>query len=114
MIWLISPDSDTRRLIRLNLSKRGFRVLEASSQDELVSSRTKPQLIILDVDPPGKLKREVAEALRRNPWAQGTPLILLLTIAPTPSQLARLQPARWVEKPLAMNVLLASVRECLA
>jgi hypothetical protein len=35
-IWVISPDPDTRRLIGLNLNKRGFGVLETSPQDGLV------------------------------------------------------------------------------
>ena len=53
-IWVISPDPDTRRLIGLNLNKRGFGVLETSPQDGLEPSGAEPQLIILDMDPPGE------------------------------------------------------------
>lgn len=35
--WVIGPDADTRRLVGLNLSKRGFHVVETFSLDEPVS-----------------------------------------------------------------------------
>ena len=127
MIWVISPDPDTRRLIGLNLSKRGFSVLETSPQDGLVPfggvypersrgaqdrpSGAAPLLIILDVDPPDESGWEAASVLRQSPGLQETPMILLLSAAPAASRLISLQPVRWLEKPLAMDVLLALVRE---
>jgi hypothetical protein len=42
------------------------------------------------------------------------PLILVLAAAPTASRLVPLQPVRWLEKPLAMDALLALVRESVA
>ena len=110
-IWVISPDPDTRRLIGLNLSKRGFGVLETSPQDGLVPSSAEPLIIILDVDPPDESGWQAASALRQSPGLQGTPMILLLSAAPAARRLVPLQPVRWLEKPLAMDVLLALVRE---
>lgn len=113
MVWVISPDPDTRRLIGLNLTKRGFRTLEVSSQREVPLSSEKPQLIVLDVDPLDESGWEAVEAVRHSPWAQGVPLVLLASAAPTANQLATLQPVHWVEKPLTMDALLALVRERL-
>jgi DNA-binding response OmpR family regulator len=113
MVWIISPDPDTRRLIGLNLSKRGFRVLETSSQDGLALPREKPQLIILDVEPPDESGWQTARTLRRSFWTQAVPLILLLSSAPAPSRLVPFQPVRWLEKPLAIDALLSLVRESL-
>jgi DNA-binding response OmpR family regulator len=113
VVWIISPDPDTRRLIGLNLSRRGFPTMEASPQDALATANAKPQLIVLDVNPPDESGWEAARALRRSPWVQGVPLILLLAAAPRTSQLAPLEPVRWVEKPLAIDVLLVVVREIL-
>ncbi len=110
-IWVISPDPDTRRLIGLNLNKRGFGVLETSPQDGLVPSGTEPLIIILDMDPPGESGWQAAGVLRQSPGLQGAPMILLLSAAPAASRLVSLQPVRWLEKPLAMDVLLALVRE---
>jgi DNA-binding response OmpR family regulator len=112
-IWVISSDPDTRRLIGLNLDKRGFGVLETSPQDGLVPSGAEPLIIILDVDPPDESGWEAASVLRQSPGLQGTPMILLLSTAPAARRLVPLQPVRWLEKPLAMDVLLALVRESL-
>jgi CheY-like chemotaxis protein len=128
-IWVVSPDPDTRRLIGLNLSKRGFGVLETSPRDGLVPfggvyperSRgaqdrppsAEPLIIILDVDPPDESGWEAASALRQSPGLQETPMILLLPTAPAAKRLIPLQPVRWLEKPLAMDALLALVRESL-
>ncbi|HSR33501.1 MAG TPA: hypothetical protein VLY63_23285 [Anaerolineae bacterium] len=114
MVWVISSDSDTRRLIGLNLSKRGLCLQEMSSQGEMVRSGASPELIILDEDPHGRAGWKEAKALRRYPRLPDVPLILIVSTAPTPSQLVSLQPVRWVEKPLAMDILLALVQESLA
>ncbi len=113
-VWVISPDPETRRLIELNLTKRGFNTVEASLQGNLPASNVPPQLIILDVDLPGTSGLEVVDSLRRTFKVEGVPLVLLLSTAPTAGQLAAFQPARWLEKPLAMDSLLALVRESIA
>jgi len=87
--------------------------MEISPQDKLPPAWTRPQLIILDVDPPDEAGWQMAETLRRKSWGQGIPLILLLATAPTPSRLTHFQPARWVEKPLAIDALLSLVRESI-
>ena len=109
--WVISPDPDTRRLVGLNLSKRGFHVVETSPLDKLVSSGARPHLIILDVDLPDEPAWESVKLLRQSARAQDVPLILLLSVAPTASQIASLQPAHWVKKPLAIDEFLALVRD---
>lgn len=109
VIWIISPDLDARRLIGLNLKKRGLGVLETSPQDRPESFNVEPQLIILDMDLPDESGWEAASALRRGPGVQATPIILLLSAAPTARRLVPLQPVRWLEKPLAMDALLALV-----
>jgi DNA-binding response OmpR family regulator len=120
-IWVVSPDPDTRRLIGLNLNKRGFDVLETSPRDGLVPfgfaqdrpSSAEPLIIIVDVDPPDESGWEAASALRQIPGLQETQMILLLPTAPAAKRLIPLQPVRWLEKPLAMDALLALVRESL-
>lgn len=114
MVWVISSDPDTRRLIGLNLSKRGLRMLKTSTQVGLVPSGAQPHLIILDIDPSDESGWEAATALRHSSWLQGVPLILVLAAAPTASRLVPLRPVHWMEKPLAMDALLALVRESLA
>jgi hypothetical protein len=87
MVWVISSDSDTRRLIGLTLSKRGLRIREISPEDELAPSGANPHLIILDSDEGGQVDSRAASALRQDPRLREVPLILILTAALTPSWL---------------------------
>lgn len=114
IVWVISSDSDTRRLIGLNQSKRGLHIREISPQDEPAPSVGDPHLIILDAEPAGRVDWRAASALRQHPRLREAPLILIRSAAPTSSQLVPLQPIRWVEKPLDMDALLSLVRKSLA
>jgi DNA-binding response OmpR family regulator len=111
IIWVIGQDPDNRELIGLNLRKRGFRALEGCSQSDLASKSAKPQLIILEVD--DESGWQAAREVRHNSTLQRTPLILLVTAAPSTRRLVPLQPVRWLEKPLAMEAMLAMVKESL-
>ena len=114
LVWVISSDSDARRLIGLNLSKRGLQTREISPKDELAPSGAEPHLIILDSDPAAKVDWRAATALRQDPRLREVPLLLILAAPPTSSRLVPLQPVRWVEKPLDMDALVSLVRESLA
>jgi DNA-binding response OmpR family regulator len=114
MVWVISSDSDTRRLIGLNLSKRGLGHQEMPSQKDIAASDAAPHLIILDENAHGEMCWKEVQALRQNPRFLDVPLILILSAAPAPSLLLPLQPVRWVEKPLSMDVLLSQVQRSLA
>lgn len=73
----------------------------------------RPYLIALDVDPPGESAWESVKLLRQSARTQDVPLILLLAVAPTASQIASLQPVHWVKKPLAIDEFLALVRDSI-
>lgn len=113
IVWVIGQDPDNRQLIGLNLRKRGFQVLEGCAHGDLASKSASPQLIILEVEADDESGWQVAREVRPNSTLQGTPLILLVTAAPPARRLVPLQPVRWLEKPLAMDALLALVKESL-
>jgi DNA-binding response OmpR family regulator len=110
--WVISRDPDMRRVIELNLCRRSIRCIDVTLGEMGVPS-FKPQVIILDVDPPAGLDWEAARALRRTNSLHAVPLIVIATASPAASQLEALKPVFHVRKPLAMDELLAVVRECL-
>ena len=110
-VWIISCDPDTRRLISLNLNRRGFQIQEFLSQGERPSSEGGPQLIIGDAGLLDEPDWEAIGALRRLPSTKEMPLILLLADAPAASRLAPFQPVRWFEKLLAIDALLLVARE---
>ena len=117
-IWVISPHPSTRQLIGLNLAKRGFHTLEiprgAPSRGDLELPEGKPDVVILDVDPPNELDETAVQVIRERSELQQVPLLLILADAPSNSSLARLQPVQWARKPLAIDALLTTVRETLA
>jgi heterodisulfide reductase subunit C len=112
--WVISPHASTRQLVGLNLSRRGFKVWEASLPSDLRRSDAESHLIIVDIDPPNGLGWEAASSLREDPALRKVPLIFLTADAPTSGRLASLDPARWTSKPVDVRVLLEVVQECLS
>ena len=112
--WIISPHASTRQLVGLNLNRRGLRVLEAASPDELRSSDMAPHLIVVDVDPPNGSDWGTVSLLRKDSRLKTVPLVLLLADKPTSSRLAVLDPIQWTGKPVDVQALLALVQKCLS
>jgi heterodisulfide reductase subunit C/CheY-like chemotaxis protein len=100
-------------VIGLNLSKRGLYTVEIPQQELALPDNT-PDVVILDVDAPDGLGEQVVRAIRERPDLHKTPLLLILANAPSKARLARLQPVRWVRKPLAIDVLLNTALTTLA
>ena len=115
-IWVMSADPEIRRLIALNLSKRGFHIVESVFPAPSPPASETPQLVIVDFNagPSEAHDWEAAQALRQYPVARTAPMLLLLSAPPRAEQLGALQPARWLEKPLAVDTLLNVVRESLS
>jgi heterodisulfide reductase subunit C/CheY-like chemotaxis protein len=113
VVWVISPHPNARQMIGLNLSKRGFHTVEIPA-GSLEFADAKPDLVILDVEPPDGLSGQAANVVRNSPELREVPLVLILADAPSASRLAPFQPVRWVKKPLAIDTLLAAVQESLA
>ncbi len=114
VIWVISSDPDIRRLIAMNLKKRGLHILGTTPEEGILLPGPEPQLIILDLNTLEETEWRIASQLREKHGTDGTPIILLLSKAPPTRFLSSLQPARWLEKPLDMNALLSSIRVSLA
>jgi DNA-binding response OmpR family regulator len=110
LAWIVSADPDVRRLIELNLCKRGMRCLAMTTAAECDRQPAPPQVIVLDIDPAAGLGWETATTMRRRPCLASAPLIVIADALPSASQLAALSPAYLVHKPLAVDELLARVR----
>jgi len=113
VVWVMCGDAEMRRLIELNLRKRALCCRPAPSLDGSQPLAERPDVIILDVGPPAGPGWQTARALRGARGLEGVPIILLVEAAPPASRLAELGPVRLARKPLAMDELLALVRQCL-
>ena len=115
LAWVMSRDAEIRRVIALNLRKRGMRCAELTARPgESEPPAVRPQVIILDVEPGGGLDWETARTLRRVAWLQGVPLVVIVAAMLPASQIAALSPVYAVRRPLALDELLARVRESMA
>jgi DNA-binding response OmpR family regulator len=113
LAWIVSADPDVRRLIELNLCKRGMRCLAMTAAAECDRRPAPPQVIVLDIDPAAGLDWETAHAWRHVLWLHDVPLLVISAVMPPASELAALRPVYVVRKPLAVDELLEKVRESL-
>ena len=78
-ILVIDDDKGFCRMMKANLTSKGFDVLTATTGEKGidVARRTKPDLILLDVILPGIKGREVCSRLKNNPKTETIPVIFL-------------------------------------
>lgn len=76
LVLVVDDDAGIRRLIRLELSTQGFRVIEAPDGVTAVrmAEQDSPQLLVLDIMMPDMTGLEVLEAVRRR---RNVPVLLL-------------------------------------
>lgn len=116
---LVAEDQpEMRALLRRALQRRGYEVVDAADGPGLIdaivrgllAARTQvPDLIVTDVRMPGFSGLEVLARLRREGWS--TPVILITAFgdAQLHEDAARLGAARVLNKPFAMEDLVAAV-----
>lgn len=75
---LVVDDDQFFRQILKNALKEKYNVLEASDGDEALSAirESKPDLVLLDIEMPGKNGIEVCRELKGDPGTRGIPVIL--------------------------------------
>ena len=78
-ILLIDDDPDLQNALRIKLGKEGFVVtsaLDACVGQKKITNQ-KPDLVLLDIDMPGKNGLELCKSLRANPGNNNLPIIIL-------------------------------------
>ena len=78
-VLTIEDQPDIRRLIRMTLEFKGFKVLEAGNGEEgLALAQTgRPDLVLLDVLMPGIGGLSAAKRLRADPALHNIPIVML-------------------------------------
>lgn len=82
-ILLIEDNEQNRYLARFLLEKNGFKVVTTCDGPKGIESarKTRPALILLDIQLPGMDGYQVAQALRGIEELQGTPIIAVTSYA---------------------------------
>ena len=120
---LVAEDQpEMRALLRRALQRRGYEVADAADGPGLIDAIVRgllaaraevPDLIVTDVRMPGFSGLEVLARIRREGWS--TPVILITAFgdAELHGDAARLGAARVLNKPFAMEDLIAAVEALL-
>lgn len=78
-VLIVEDEEDIRELVRYNLQRENFAVLEAGSGEEglRLVDRTIPDLILLDLMLPGRDGLEVCRILKRDNRTSGIPVVMM-------------------------------------
>ena len=115
---LVADDqASLRMLISATLEIGQLRVIEASDGDEAweLVQEHRPDLVLLDVQMPGRTGLELAKAIRQDAELAGTVIILLTATAPEADAEAGLAAGadRYLTKPFSPLELLEEVEKAL-
>jgi two-component system alkaline phosphatase synthesis response regulator PhoP len=113
-ILVIEDEQELVRVLRSYLEKAGFEVLTASRGDTGLTTweNTRPDLVILDLNLPGKDGLDVAREMRRN---ADTPIIMLTARIEEADRLVGLELGAddYITKPFSPREVVARVRAVL-
>ncbi|HLS68879.1 MAG TPA: phosphate regulon transcriptional regulator PhoB [Kiloniellales bacterium] len=116
-ILLVEDEAALITLLRYNLEKEGFRLLEAHDGEEalIVAKEEQPDLILLDWMLPLLSGLHVCQQLRRDPETRDTPIILLTARSEETDKVRGLESGAddYITKPFSPAELLARVRAVL-
>ena len=116
-ILVVEDEEDIRELVRYNLQRENFGVLEAASGEEGLKmiERTTPDLILLDLMLPGKDGLEVCRILKRNERARNIPVVMMTARGEESDIITGLELGAedYVVKPFSPRVLCARVKAVL-
>jgi two-component system phosphate regulon response regulator PhoB len=117
MVLVVEDDAAISILLRYNLEREGFRVLEAHDGEEalVAAAERKPDVVILDWMLPLLSGIEVCRRLRRLPSFQTTPILILTARGEEADKVRGLNSGAddYVTKPFSPSELVARVRAVL-
>jgi Response regulators consisting of a CheY-like receiver domain and a winged-helix DNA-binding domain len=116
-IMIVDDEANIRQLVKFNLEKAGFTVVEAEDGDSCLAavSREKLDLIVLDIMIPGKDGLEVCRLLKGRPETAGIAIIMLTAKVEEIDTILGLEMGAddYVTKPFSPRELIARVKAVL-
>ncbi len=116
-VLVVDDEADIRELVRLNLAREGYEILECESGEQALSlARSKtPDLIVLDLMLPGMDGMEACKRLKADPKTTQIPVVMLTAKGEEADVVAGLEVGAddYVAKPFSGKILTARVRRLL-
>ena len=116
-ILIVEDEANIRQLVRYNLEKEGFQVMEAADglQGLRTAQREKPDLVLLDLMLPGMDGLEVCRTLKGAPATSALPIIMLTARAEEVDKIIGLELGAddYMTKPFSPRELTARIKAVL-
>ena len=116
-ILIVEDEANIRQLLRYNLEKEGFQVMEAVDglQGLRTAQREKPDLVLLDLMLPGMDGLEVCRTLKGAPVTSALPIIMLTAKAEEVDKIIGLELGAddYMTKPFSPRELTARIKAVL-
>lgn len=116
-ILVVEDEEDILELIRYNMEKSGYNVIEAmTGESALEQVRTEhPELVLLDLMLPGIDGLEVCKSLKNNPRTRHIPIVMLTARGEESDIVIGLELGAddYITKPFSPKVLIARVKAVL-
>jgi two-component system phosphate regulon response regulator PhoB len=116
-VMIVEDEASLVTLLRYNLEKEGYRVVEAMDGEEAMTmvSEAQPDLMILDWMLPVMSGIEVCRQLRRKPRTRDLPILMLTARGEVSDRIRGLNTGAddYMSKPFSMPELLARVKALL-
>lgn len=116
-ILIVEDETNIRQLVRYNLEKEGFQVMEAPDgvQGLRTAQREKPDLVLLDLMLPGMDGLEVCRTLKGAPATSALPIIMLTAKAEEVDKIIGLELGAddYMTKPFSPRELIARIKAVL-
>jgi len=116
-ILVIEDDRDILEVVRYNLEREGFRVLEAGDGERGIETtqKSKPDLVLLDLMLPGVDGLEVCRRIRELPESKDIPVVMITAKGEEADVVVGLEMGAddYLPKPFSPRELVARVRAVL-
>ncbi len=117
LVLVVEDEAALVTLLRYNLEKEGYRVIEANDGEEAMTiiDETRPDLVLLDWMLPVMSGIEVCRQLRRKPALRDLPVLMVTARGEETDKVRGLNTGAddYITKPFSMPELLARVRAML-
>ncbi len=116
-ILIVEDEKDIIKMLRYNLEKEGFKVIDASDGEDAqdLALRQHPDLILLDLMLPGMDGLEVCKALKKESKTCSIPIIMLTAKSQESDKVVGLELGAddYITKPFSPRELIARIKAVL-
>lgn len=116
-VLVVDDEVHIQELIKFNLMKSGFKVLTADNGNDALkmAENDKPDLIFLDLMLPGKDGLEVCKEIRKNPFTETIPIIMITAKGEELDKILGLELGAddYITKPFSVRELVARAKAIL-